>query len=140
VPPRDGDSNAAASARYYSGERLWITHHGDDVWVQRRLPAAVDLGRRQANDFAFHVLIDRVRRGAGPRWRPTELRLEGAAPGHAEELAVLAEGSTHVEAPAECLVFPRTLLALSLPAATGSRARAHGRVEAKAQSDSATAH
>ena len=60
------------------------------MWLQRRHSDALQRGRRQANDFALQLLIDLLRRGAGPRWRPTELHLEGPAPGHAEELAALA--------------------------------------------------
>ena len=108
---------ARVNSRYCGGERLWITQRRDDVWVQRRFPDAVRRGRRQLNDFALQIVIDLVRRGAGQRWRPAELHLEGPAPGHAEEIAALAAGSTHFGAAAECLVFPRSILALPLPPA-----------------------
>jgi AraC-like DNA-binding protein len=108
---------ARVNSRYCGGERLWFTQRGGDVWVQRRFPDAVRRGRRQLNDFALQILIDLVRRGAGPYWRPAELHLEGPAPGHAEEIAALAEGSTHFGAAAECLVFPQSILELPLPPA-----------------------
>jgi AraC-like DNA-binding protein len=108
---------ARVSSQYCGGERVWITQRGGDVWVQRRFPDAVRRGRRQLNDFALHIVIDLVRRGAGPRWRPAELHLEGPPPGHAGEIAALAAGATHFGAAAECLVFPRSTLALPLPPA-----------------------
>jgi AraC-like DNA-binding protein len=108
---------ARVSSRYCGGERVWITQRGGDVWVRRRFPDAVRRGRRQLNDFALQIVIDLVRRGAGPGWRPAELHLEGPAPGHAEEIAALAAGSTRFGAAAECLVFPRSILALPLPPA-----------------------
>lgn len=106
---------ARASSRYCAGQRLWLTHRGGDVWLQRRFPDALRRGRRQANDFALQILIDFVRRGAGPRWRPAELHFEGPPPAHAEELAALATASARFGAAAETLVFPRSLLALPLP-------------------------
>jgi AraC-like DNA-binding protein len=110
---------ARVNSRYCGGERLWITQRGGDVWVQRRFPDAVRRGRRQLNDFALQIVIDLVRRGTGPRWRPAELHLEGPAPAHAEEISALATGSTHFGAVAECLVFPRSILALPLPPSPG---------------------
>jgi AraC-like DNA-binding protein len=101
---------------------LWITVVGDDVWVQRRHLDALRWGRRQLNDFALQIVIDVVRRGAGPQWRPTELQLEGPPPRHAAELAALATKSVRFDAPAETLVFPRSVLALPLPHAAGASA------------------
>jgi AraC-like DNA-binding protein len=110
-------SGAGASGRYCGDQQLWVTQRGDDVWLQRRHSGALRRGRRQANDFALQLLIDLLRRGAGPRWRPTELHLEGPPPGHAEELAALAVRSTHFGAVADGLVFPRSVLARPLPPA-----------------------
>jgi AraC-like DNA-binding protein len=110
---------AGVTSQYCGGERAWITQRGGDVWVQRRFPDAVRRGRRQLNDFALRMLIDFVRRGAGPRWQPAELHLEGSPPRHAEEIAALSAGSTHFGAAAECLVFPRSILALPLPPPPG---------------------
>jgi len=113
---------AGATARYCAGEHLWITLVGGDVWVQRRHLDALRRGRRQVNDFALKMVIDIVRRGAGPQWRPAELHLEGPPPTHAEELAALATKSVRFGAPAETLVFPRSVLALRLPPAAGASA------------------
>lgn len=110
---------AHASSRYVAGQRLYVTQHADEVRVQRSFPVALRRGRRQANDFALQMLIDLVRRGAGPRWRPAKLQLEGPPPGHAEELAALSAGPVSFGAAADCLVFPRTVLALPLPPAAG---------------------
>jgi len=115
---------SAVSSRYCGGQRLRIIAHGANVLVQRRFPDSLRRGRRQANDFALQMLIDVVRRGVGPCWRPAELRLEGPAPGHAEEIAALSAGSTYFGAPADCLVFPRSVLARRLPTASGVTARA----------------
>jgi AraC-like DNA-binding protein len=111
---------AGAVERYCAGERLWLTLVGGDVWVQRRHTEVLRRGRRQVNDFALRIVIDIVRRGAGPQWRPTELRLEGPPPRHAKELAALATKSVRFGAPAETLVFPRSVLALPLLPAAGS--------------------
>jgi AraC-like DNA-binding protein len=111
---------AGATARYCAGEHLWVTLVGGDAWVQRRLPDVLRRGRRQVNDFALQIVIDIVRRGAGPQWRPAELHLEGPPPRHAEELAALATRSVRFGAPAETLVFPRCVLALRLSPAAGA--------------------
>jgi AraC-like DNA-binding protein len=111
---------AVAVARYCAGERLWISVVEDDVWVQRRHMDVLRRGRRQVNDFALQIVMDIVRRGAGPQWRPAELHLEGPPPKHAEELAALATKSVRFGAPAETLVFPRSVLALRLSPAAGS--------------------
>jgi AraC-like DNA-binding protein len=105
---------ARESSRYNTGHRLWITERDGDVWVQRRFVSALRRGRRQANDFSIQMVIDFIRRGAGPHWRPAELYLEGPPPTHAEELAALATDSTHFGAATDCLVFPRSVLAMPL--------------------------
>ena len=110
---------ARTSGRYAGGQSLSITERGEDVWLRRRFPDALRRGRRQANDFALQMLIDVVRRGAGPQWRPGEIHLEGAPPAHAGELAALAEGPVRFGAGADCLVFPRRLLALPLSPSAG---------------------
>ena len=110
---------ARESSHYSTGHRLWITERDGDVWVQRRYADALRRGRRQANDFALQMVIDFIRHGAGPYWRPAELYLEGPPPTHAEELAALATDSTHFGATTECLVFPRSVLALPLPPREG---------------------
>ena len=115
---------AGATTRYCAGEHLWISVVGDDVWVQRRLPDALRRGRRQVNDFALQIVMNIVRRGAGPQWRPAELHLEGPPPTHAEELAALATKSIRFGVSAETLVFPRSVLALRLPPAAGSSSTA----------------
>jgi AraC-like DNA-binding protein len=111
---------AGAVGRYCADEQMWITPVGDDVWVQRRHLDALRRGRRQINDFALRIVMDVVRRGAGLQWRPAELHLEGPPPTHAEELAALATKSVRFGAPAETLVFPRSVLALRLPPSADS--------------------
>jgi len=106
---------AAASAQYCAGQLLRVTQRGDEVWLERRHAGALRQGRRQANDFALLMLIDLLRRAAGPRWRPTALLFEGPAPGHAEQLAALASHSAQFGAIADRLVFPTSVLAMALP-------------------------
>ncbi len=107
---------AAASSRYCSGQRVWITVAGDDVLVHRCFPPEIRRGRRQANDFALAMIIDLVRCGAGSDWRPERLLVEGPPPAHAEELAALATGTVDFRAAADTIVVPREILALPLQA------------------------
>lgn len=108
---------ARTSSLYCGGQRLWMTERHGTVWLQRRFPNALTRGRRQSSDFALQLLLDLIRRAAGPSWRPADLHLEGPPPGHAEELAALAARSTRFGATADGLVFTANTLALPLPAA-----------------------
>ncbi|MGH0037532.1 MAG: helix-turn-helix domain-containing protein [Myxococcota bacterium] len=115
-------SAATASGRYCGGQTLSLTQRGDDVWLERRHAASLRDGRRQANDFALRMLLDTIRAGAGPDWRPTRLHVEGPPPSHAEQIAELSAGATDFDAPADRLVFPANVLGLCLPRL---RERAH---------------
>jgi len=111
------EAAARASSRYCAGQHLWLTRRGEEVCVHRRFPDALRSGRRLANDFALQMLLDLIRRGAGPGWRPIAIHIEGPPPGHAEELAALSTGSASFGAAADCVVLPRSILALPLRAA-----------------------
>jgi len=106
---------ARASADYCAGQLLWLERIDSDVCLHRRISAHLRRGRRQVNDFALKMVIDLVRRGAGPDWKPTGLRLEGSPPPHAEELAELASGPVRFGEREDTLVFPREILELPLP-------------------------
>lgn len=100
------------SRRFNSGQRLWITRLGDEIWFQRSFSPSLRRGRRAVSDFALMMTLDAIRQAAGPGWRPSEIHLEGDPPGHAAELAALAEKRIFFGRPHMAVVFPRALLAL----------------------------
>ena len=102
-------------SRFNTGQRFSIALRGDDVWVQHRLAASLARGRVQTRDFALSMLLGLLRLGAGAHWRPAEIHLDGPAPAHAEQLAALAERSTHFGCGSTAVVFPKRVLALRIP-------------------------
>jgi len=111
-------------ARFNSGERFWTTRCGDDVWLHHRFAPALRQGRRQCSDFVLRLWIALFRTAAGAGWRPTEVRIEGAPPPHAPALADLARAGIRFEQPDTAFAFPRSLLALPLPALSPERSLA----------------
>ena len=103
------------SNRFNSGQRFWAVQRGDEIWLHRHMTASLQLGRQPGSDFATMMIIDAIRLGAGPRWRPTEIHFDCAPPAHAEELRELAEKRAFFEQPNTALVFPAELMALRLP-------------------------
>jgi len=107
-------SAVQAASRFCGGHRMSLELRGPQAVLERHHSDLLRHGRRQANDYALQLLIGVIRRGAGPSWRPTELHLEGAPPGHAEQLAALATRATHFGATADRLVFSAHVLAQPL--------------------------
>jgi AraC-like DNA-binding protein len=112
---------------YNSGQRYWLRRRGDEVRLSRQFAASLRRGRQQVSDFSLMLSIELIRRGAGPEWRPTEIQLEGPAPGHAEQLAALAQKEVRFGGTITVLVFPRSVLALPLPPLGPTLMRAPGR-------------
>ena len=111
---------ARRGTHFNTGQRYWITVRGDSVWLQRCYARALDVGRQQTLDFALAVILKLIRLGAGPGWRPTEIRFEGPPPAHAERLASLAPRVRFGERNG-ALNFPHAILALPLPAFAAPR-------------------
>ena len=105
----------AVRQRHNSGERFVLVRRGPDAWFQRHVAACVQHGRAQERDFSLLIAIQFFRLAAGPRWRPTEIHLEGPPPRHADRLAELALHGVHFDASQTVIVFPARLLALPLP-------------------------
>ena len=128
--------------RFNTGQRFSIAFRGGDVWLHHRLAASLVRGRVQTRDFALSILLGLLRLGAGASWQPTELHLDGPAPAHAEQLAVLAERSTYFrlrlepgrlpEARARACSIPR---GFALPGAQRRRASFAGRRDFPATGD-----
>jgi len=110
------DTAVRHGSLFNSGQRLWATREGDDVWIHHRFSPVLREGRRQASEFALMLWIELIRLGAGAGWRPTQLQLEGMQPRYAKELAALAAESVRFEQSETALAFPRSLLSLPLPA------------------------
>jgi AraC-like DNA-binding protein len=101
-----------------TGQRYSLEFLGEDVWFRWTLAGALRRGRQQINDFTLMLVLRTIRLGAGAKWRPAEIQLEGPMPGHAEQLARLAE-RVHFGASSTALVFPRRVLSAPIrPAST----------------------
>jgi AraC-like DNA-binding protein len=109
---------------FNSGERFWLTQRADEVWLHHRYSSALREGRRQGIEFVLMLWIGLIRLAAGAEWRPTCIRMEGAAPRHREALAALAQDGVRFGQPDMALALPRSVLALPLPALRSARAAA----------------
>ena len=97
-----------------SDARLWLIPAGDEIWLCRNRFRGPRFGRTQVEQYVLARLIDYVRIGAGPSWRPAKVRLQTQeAPG--DELRdALSDPEIRIGQRATAIAVPRRFLALTL--------------------------
>lgn len=104
-----------AGRRFNSGQRLWAEQRGDEVWLHQRFSSHLTRGRRAVCEFAVPLHLAGLRLATGPDWRPLEIHLEGAPPGHADQLEALATRGVRFERPHTVIVIPAQTLSCRYP-------------------------
>jgi AraC-like DNA-binding protein len=101
--------------RFNTGYRLWTVVRGDEVWLHQVYTRLLRLGRDPVRDLSLVLLLQALRAGLGPGWKPLEIHLEGDPPRHAGELRALATRAIRFQQPGTAIVFPRVDLARRIP-------------------------
>lgn len=108
-------SIGAAARRFNTGEQLWASQRGGDVWLHWRFSSRMIEGRPVVVDFALMLLLQAIRLAAGNDWRPDEIHIEGERPHYAERIAALARKRALFGRPCSAMVFPARVLAATYP-------------------------
>jgi AraC-like DNA-binding protein len=111
------DAIVGNAGRFNSGQRFWLVHRDDEAEVHWRYAAALARGRQPVNDYVAMLMVQLVRLGAGPGWRPLELATESRRRRHAGFLESMCVRGVRFGQASMALVLPRRLLALRLPPA-----------------------
>lgn len=93
-----------------SNVRCWLIEANDHIWFCCGAFVIADVGLAEMEQCMLMQMIRIVRLGAGPVWRPTEVRLQtGPVPG-LEESNALAEANIRYGEPATAIAVPRSIL------------------------------
>ncbi len=99
---------------YTSGSRIWLVPADDEVWFCRSQFRGAKFGRAQVEQYVLTRLIDYVRLGTGPSWRPTKICLQTQeSPGH-ELRDALGDPEIRIAQKVTAIAVPRGALALPL--------------------------
>ncbi len=93
-----------------SGERIWLTWHGEQARLCHAFTHDIANGRSQAEQFTLMILVNLLRSAGGSGWRPERIELTSVAPPTLRRMALFS--SAHVSCGHEhtAVTFPRSLL------------------------------
>jgi AraC-like DNA-binding protein len=104
---------------FSSNGRMWLRPRGEQVELCHQASAGkVDIfnnGWQQANHYMLMLMLGIVRLGAGPTWRPAELRLQTGESAVLRDAELLAAARLTFGQSSTAITFPRTLLDRPLP-------------------------
>ncbi|MDJ0950219.1 MAG: AraC family transcriptional regulator ligand-binding domain-containing protein [Alphaproteobacteria bacterium] len=92
----------------------WLTEAGDVVWFWRSQFRGPEAGRWQMEQYVLMRLIELVRMGAGPSWRPAKVCLQTHEPPGRELREALGDPEIHIGQRITGIAVPRSLLAWPL--------------------------
>ena len=94
-----------------SGSRLFMVEAGDDVWLCHRESQLPEVGRHEKEQYVLVRLIDNVRLGAGPSWRPNRICLQTNKAPDREMCDALGHPDISIGQDVTAIAFSRALLA-----------------------------
>ncbi len=101
-------------AAHSSGERLWLTWHGEQVRVCHAFIHRIERGQTQAEQFTLMVLVNLLSSVAGSGWRPEKVELASLAPAAISDMAIFSKASLSSGHRYTAITFPRALLRMPL--------------------------
>jgi hypothetical protein len=99
---------------YNSGDRLWLTEEGNQIWLCRKFMDSLDPGWQHVAQCSVMLMIHLVQLAADPQWKPTEIYMETSAIQELENVEALAETIIHFEQHSTAIKLSRSLLSLPL--------------------------
>jgi AraC-like DNA-binding protein len=107
-----GDTARTASAAvssFNSSASHWVTLDGDRARLCRRLVEA-DASSVHVDLVAIAIMVNLLRRAAGPDWTPSRIEIQCRAPFTLRERGILGDADVRVGGPVTSVEFPRKLL------------------------------
>lgn len=118
---RDALRVAVADRRLFSSSsRLWLSRQGADVALCHAFPTRGDPLWRQAEHYVLRLLVEVLRLGAGPTWRPPRVQLQTPDWPALRSVDVFADARLEFAQPVAAVSFPHRLLDAPLPASATS--------------------
>jgi hypothetical protein len=87
-------------ATFDSSIRVWRERQGDQVWVRFQNLTSGRSGREQGDLYTLMLLMNLVRRVAGPAWTPSEIHLQMRGNRELADMAALSATRLRFEQPA----------------------------------------
>ena len=94
---------------FTSDGRMWLAMHEDDVELCQAFGKPFD-GWQQASHYALMLMLAMIRLGAGPTWRPAEVRLQSDESVALRDAEFLSAARLAFGQPATSIKIPRGLL------------------------------
>lgn len=114
---RDALRIAVAERRLFSSSsRLWLREQGADVKLCHAFATGGDPVWRQAEHYVLRLLVEVLRLGAGPAWRPPRVQLQTPEWPVLRSVDAFAEARLDFSQPIGAVTFPQRLLDAPLPA------------------------
>lgn len=101
-------------ATFSSGDRIWLTEQGNQVWLCRKFINQIDAGRQQADQYSVMIMIHLIQLVSGYEWNPTEIHLETSKFPGLNQIETLSNTKVLFEQECTAVGFPRSLLSLPL--------------------------
>ena len=98
---------------FSSDGRMWLRHRDEDVELCQAFTGGFDRdddGWRQASHYVLMLMLGIVRLGAGPTWRPAEVRLQSGEAAAVRDAEPLSGARLRFAQPATAITVPRPLL------------------------------
>lgn len=112
-------------ATFDSSLRIWPEREGDQVWVRFQNLTSGRAGREQGDLYTLMLLMNLVRRIAGPAWTPSEIHLQMRGNRELADMAALSAVRLRFEQPACGIALPGALLSRPFPAPANGHAAPH---------------
>jgi AraC-like DNA-binding protein len=100
--------------RFDSGGRYWLARRGDRVHLCHAFSRDLGPAHRQADQYWLMIALNVVRLGAGPTWRPDDIRLETPWARGVRQVEMLTDAHIVFEQAETAVSFPGTLLSRPL--------------------------
>ncbi|MDJ0943579.1 MAG: AraC family transcriptional regulator ligand-binding domain-containing protein [Kiloniellales bacterium] len=97
-----------------SAAHIWLIPAGEEVWFCRSRFRGPKIGRWQMEQYVLMRLIDHVRMGMGPSWRPAKVRLQATEAPGCKLREALGDPEIRIGQSCTAIAVPRTLLAQPL--------------------------
>jgi AraC-like DNA-binding protein len=95
---------------YNSGDRLWLEHQGDTVWLCRQFINGLEKDYPQAVQGSVIILVQLIQLAAGPQWKPSQIHLTTYPSSGFDQIEWLCDAEILFNQDATAIAIPQALL------------------------------
>jgi AraC-like DNA-binding protein len=95
---------------YSSTGRMWLVPRGEDVQFCHAFGSRFDERCQQASHYVLMLMLQVIRLGTAPAWRPAEVTLQSAEGAGLRDVEALSSAHVALGQPATSICVPRALL------------------------------